>query len=653
MLRRSNSLTKSSGDILSMDLISVQKYQNRGTYHEAMREDLSEWLNELHNVSIHAISFFNNLEDGSLLCIHANLMTTHIKNWLIQNESLVIGMLNKVDIKIPNSQITYRKNVQAKSFFARDNIAKFLNWCKNLGLPNSVMFETEDLVMRKNEHNVIVTLLELGRIGARYGMIAPKIIELEQEIEKEKAEKVDTENFNIADMKPMSRLSDSLETDTDTVLNNSEIESVKSQLTLSQDNLYLPKSPKPEEYVDSSLNTTISQVSNNEEVKNVKVKKDKPKPKQKKPVRRILKLEDLTLNELVRRALSKCTCPSIFPVYEVSEGRYLIGDESTPIFVRSLRNHLMVRIGGGWATFEDYLNRHDPCRCDNGHTTNKRNAQFAKRKQKNKKSIQEPEQIIDTQAIETLKKDASLNKKKTTKQVLIIGRSENGKHKIVDDNRVFEKPEEIVPIEKNIVRRVSSMRKSTNSNLPVSVKSKRNSLIAKSASMKFNKSEYSTSTLPRKNANDDILRSPHTKPKIITKAISMTISKPPTNPSNPIKTNLKLKSLSKETLVAPPKKFTFTSLFSKRKSSASMKIKPTTEKEIFTKAMCEPIKINRKPSFVDAFSNKLKVKKDEKIVEKSSYRPMDSNNIIQRRSIKNQDKTKRRSFIPIPQPSKK
>lgn len=28
-----------------------------------------------------------------------------------------------------------------------------------------------------------------------------------------------------------------------------------------------------------------------------------------------------------------------------------------------LRSHVMVRIGGGWDTLENFLDRHDPCRC--------------------------------------------------------------------------------------------------------------------------------------------------------------------------------------------------------------------------------------------------------------------------------------------------
>ena len=31
-----------------------------------------------------------------------------------------------------------------------------------------------------------------------------------------------------------------------------------------------------------------------------------------------------------------------------------------------LRNHVMVRVGGGWDTLQHYLDKHDPCRCRAG-----------------------------------------------------------------------------------------------------------------------------------------------------------------------------------------------------------------------------------------------------------------------------------------------
>lgn len=57
-----------------------------------------------------------------------------------------------------------------------------------------------------------------------------------------------------------------------------------------------------------------------------------------------------------------CTCPTQFPMVRISDGKYRVGDKLV-IFLRILRNHIMVRVGGGWDTLEHYIDKHDPCRC--------------------------------------------------------------------------------------------------------------------------------------------------------------------------------------------------------------------------------------------------------------------------------------------------
>eukprot|EP00095_Tigriopus_kingsejongensis_P009126 maker-scaffold595_size129005-snap-gene-0.20 protein:Tk09126 transcript:maker-scaffold595_size129005-snap-gene-0.20-mRNA-1 annotation:"hypothetical protein TcasGA2_TC015122" len=74
-----------------------------------------------------------------------------------------------------------------------------------------------------------------------------------------------------------------------------------------------------------------------------------------------------SLDEMVRELVSECQCPTQFPMIRVSEGKYRIGDTKVLIFVRILRNHVMVRVGGGWDTLQHYLDKHDPCRCRQGH----------------------------------------------------------------------------------------------------------------------------------------------------------------------------------------------------------------------------------------------------------------------------------------------
>ncbi|KAL6254357.1 hypothetical protein P5V15_014405 [Pogonomyrmex californicus] len=69
----------------------------------------------------------------------------------------------------------------------------------------------------------------------------------------------------------------------------------------------------------------------------------------------------------VRDIVEECTCPTQFPMIHVAEGKYRIGDTKVTIYVRVLRSHVMVRVGGGWDTLSHYLEKHDPCRCRNSH----------------------------------------------------------------------------------------------------------------------------------------------------------------------------------------------------------------------------------------------------------------------------------------------
>jgi len=50
-----------------------------------------------------------------------------------------------------------------------------------------IMFETEDLVSQKNEKHVVLTLLEVARRGAQLGMLAPMLVQFEQQIDMELA----------------------------------------------------------------------------------------------------------------------------------------------------------------------------------------------------------------------------------------------------------------------------------------------------------------------------------------------------------------------------------------------------------------------------------------------------------------------------------
>uniref|UniRef100_A0A8B9ZJU7 GAS2-like protein 2 n=1 Tax=Anas platyrhynchos TaxID=8839 RepID=A0A8B9ZJU7_ANAPL len=243
---------------------SIRPYRSSQQYLCAMKEDLAEWLKELYDLDIEAGTFLEVLETGAVLCSHAN----HVAQALAASAC-------------PPAGVACNLAAQPGTFQARDNVSNFIQWCrKEMGIKDVLMFETEDLVLRKNEKNFVLCLLELARRAARFGMRAPTLVQMEEEIEEE----------------------------------------------LRQE-LHLPP-------------------------------KDTPLPR---PPREPRDLRNL--DQMVQHLVSRCTCPVQFPMIKISDGKYRVGDSDTLIFVRILREHVMVRVGGGWDTLQHYLDKHDPCRC--------------------------------------------------------------------------------------------------------------------------------------------------------------------------------------------------------------------------------------------------------------------------------------------------
>ncbi|XP_008839324.1 GAS2-like protein 1 [Nannospalax galili] len=261
---------------------SVRPFSSSEAYVEAMKEDLADWLNALYGLGLPGSGdgFLTGLATGTTLCQHANAVTEAA-------QALAAAR--------PTRGVAFQAHsVAPGSFMARDNVATFIAWCRaELGVPEVLMFETEDLVLRKNEKSVVLCLLEVARQGARLGLLAPKLVQFEQEIERE-------------------------------LRAAPEVASI----------------PAAEEVTETAT------------VPGAPTRTPRMTP------------HDLrNLDELVREILGRCTCPDQFPMIKVSEGKYRVGDSSLLIFVRVLRSHVMVRVGGGWDTLEHYLDKHDPCRC--------------------------------------------------------------------------------------------------------------------------------------------------------------------------------------------------------------------------------------------------------------------------------------------------
>ncbi|KAF7665534.1 hypothetical protein LDENG_00140320 [Lucifuga dentata] len=283
---------------------SIRPFKSSEEYLYAMKEDLAEWLNTLYDLDITADTFMDGLETGCALCRHANNVNRTAQDFQLEYPEAAQSM------KIPCKDVSFQsRNVVPGSFVARDNVSNFIAWCRQeLWIKDVLMFETNDLVEKCNEKNFILCLLEVARRGSKFGMLAPMLIQLEEEIEEEIR---DQENLRDAgeptEHSPPSRC-----------FSRKEIsESVEDE-------------PDPDPFIWQQ--------------------------------KRVL-CDMRNLDELVREILGRCSCPAQFPMIKVSEGKYKVGDSSALIFIRVLRTHVMVRVGGGWDTLEHYLDKHDPCRC--------------------------------------------------------------------------------------------------------------------------------------------------------------------------------------------------------------------------------------------------------------------------------------------------
>ena len=100
----------------------------------------------------------------------------------------------------------YRSDARPQTFNARDNVSQFIKWSRRtVGVREVLMFESDDLILRKNEKNVLLCLLEIARYGSQFGVSVPVIIKLEDEIEREIERDKQSEILSFTELRRLQR----------------------------------------------------------------------------------------------------------------------------------------------------------------------------------------------------------------------------------------------------------------------------------------------------------------------------------------------------------------------------------------------------------------------------------------------------------------
>ncbi|KAL6435658.1 hypothetical protein ACFW04_005525 [Cataglyphis niger] len=340
-----------------------------------LQEDLADWINKTINVDyITGDNFFDVLDNGVVVCRLARV---------IQEKARSAVEAGRAKGSIPVIRGRCWENAARRSFFSRDNMENFIQFCRRLGVHENLLFESDDLVLHGQPRNVVLCLLEVARLAARYSLEPPGLVQLEREIAAEQERDLHClSDSGISHSSLSWQLQSPSPTATprppEKIKHSSSASEVATTATRWLDPVtgttHEPEmrrsvsdnGPTGSDGVPSDTTEDDWSRGSAEDPDEVPSPSSSPSPSPAEPPEHTGPITEL--DRKVRRATEAvqrlCQCPSEkcskLKVRKVGEGRYHIAGRN--VFIRLLKGrHMMVRVGGGWDTLEHFLARHDPC----------------------------------------------------------------------------------------------------------------------------------------------------------------------------------------------------------------------------------------------------------------------------------------------------
>ncbi|CAG4960481.1 unnamed protein product [Colias eurytheme] len=286
-----------------------------------LQEDLADWINKTIGITyVTGENFLDVLDNGAELCQLAAVIHDRAREAL--DQGLIVG-------PVPAIRGRCWQRAARRSFFSRDNAENFITFCRELGVHENLLFESDDLVLHHQPRQVVLCLLEVARLATRFALEPPGLVALETEIAREERDAGRDCNAACAPW----QFRDALPVHTSTS------ESKPTSAEPNDTECCVSDSVEAESTRSSDSDTDVPLRPTNELDKRVQ-----------------------SITRLLERGC-RCgeeKCSRLLKVKKVGEGRYNIAGRN--VFIRLLKGrHMMVRVGGGWDTLEHFLSRHEPC----------------------------------------------------------------------------------------------------------------------------------------------------------------------------------------------------------------------------------------------------------------------------------------------------